>query len=544
MFESDFDASETVWASLSHCWGREPLVTTTRANLARHQSGIAMADLGRTFQEAVHVARALEIRFLWIDALCIIQDDIFDWKREASKMGSVYSHAVVTIAATSSRDGAGGCYSMVSTDYFEPRSIKCKLHPAAAVPSDGANDSEEAAVSTVYIRKQIDYDLTMTLQRPVNRVPYVHRKSAMQTAIPYSYHTTPLFGRGWALQERFLSPRVLHFTVHGVFLECRTCTVHETAPPPLASLPPSREAPVVRSSPRGWELLSKGADDPARFHAAWRELVEEYSLRRLTRSTDVLAALDGIAARFETELWHMAPPQGYGLAAAGLWRDDLPRGLLWTGVRWDRALARRRAPVAPTWSWASTVGAVCYSHLATGGDEVVEIATAELTPEPWGAVSDVLRLVGRVRPLALTYRKGGIGGWYVEYWCRDPAFAKGAAGEGSGEKNEAAQHDPNAHDPAIEVRVQMDYEVDQPDETAEDGAARHRDHIASGSIVHACNVVEARPKADEPSIIACLLLKRLPRGAGEYERIGYLESSKEIVHQWFRNVKRKSIRIV
>ena len=49
-------------------------------------------------------------RYLWIDSLYIIQDDEEDWAREAAAMAKIYSGSLCTLAALSSRDGAGGCY--------------------------------------------------------------------------------------------------------------------------------------------------------------------------------------------------------------------------------------------------------------------------------------------------------------------------------------------------------------------------------------------------------------------------------------------------
>ncbi|KAK1707868.1 hypothetical protein BDP67DRAFT_581527 [Colletotrichum lupini] len=59
------------------------------ASLEEHKEGIITATMPQTFQDAVTMTRKLGIRYLWIDALCIVQDDIADWSREASTMGDV-----------------------------------------------------------------------------------------------------------------------------------------------------------------------------------------------------------------------------------------------------------------------------------------------------------------------------------------------------------------------------------------------------------------------------------------------------------------------
>jgi len=79
-----------------------------------------MEDLPKTFQHAVKITRDIGIRFLWIDSLCIVQDDPADWEIEASKMASIYSGSYLTIAAISSRDSRGGCIpELTPSEYFK-----------------------------------------------------------------------------------------------------------------------------------------------------------------------------------------------------------------------------------------------------------------------------------------------------------------------------------------------------------------------------------------------------------------------------------------
>jgi hypothetical protein len=66
------------YATLSYCWGGDQLVTTTKATIAQHEIGIEPTSLGQTLQDAIRLALALGINFLWIDSLCIIQDDYND----------------------------------------------------------------------------------------------------------------------------------------------------------------------------------------------------------------------------------------------------------------------------------------------------------------------------------------------------------------------------------------------------------------------------------------------------------------------------------
>ena len=97
---------------LSHCWGELPShIRTERTTLMDHCGSIPSSHLSKTFRDAIDITRRLRLRYIWIDALCIVQDDKKDWEREAVRMGQYYSSAALVIAATSSRDGNGGCYS-------------------------------------------------------------------------------------------------------------------------------------------------------------------------------------------------------------------------------------------------------------------------------------------------------------------------------------------------------------------------------------------------------------------------------------------------
>jgi hypothetical protein len=88
------------YIALSHCWGdREPTTTTPDSYNNHINKGIAIGDLPQTFRDAIGVVRALGFQYLWIDCLCIIQQDGEDWQREAPRMREVYANAVVTIAS-------------------------------------------------------------------------------------------------------------------------------------------------------------------------------------------------------------------------------------------------------------------------------------------------------------------------------------------------------------------------------------------------------------------------------------------------------------
>ena len=85
------------YAALSHCWGEGASLTTMKASLKQRHERIAITELPMLFQDAVYCARELSIDYLWIDALCIVQDDYADWEAEAARMADVFRNAQVTL---------------------------------------------------------------------------------------------------------------------------------------------------------------------------------------------------------------------------------------------------------------------------------------------------------------------------------------------------------------------------------------------------------------------------------------------------------------
>jgi Heterokaryon incompatibility protein (HET) len=102
------------YVTLSHCWGQQKFLTTTKETLPLRTKGIEWDSMPRTFQDAATITRRLGFQYLWIDALCIIQDSEIDWETESAKMGSIYQDSVLTIAASDARDGRGGCFSEIA----------------------------------------------------------------------------------------------------------------------------------------------------------------------------------------------------------------------------------------------------------------------------------------------------------------------------------------------------------------------------------------------------------------------------------------------
>ncbi len=162
------------YAALSRCWGNFKPLCTTKETFEKHKKFFPLTELPRTFQGAVIVAKNLDIEYLWIDSLCIIQDCSEDWERECSRMAGVYSGALVTIAASDAEDSSKGFFHDYSTKFDS-----CEF--------PYWRDIEDGMIMT-----------SMTYLPPNMENLAVEPPSRLST-------------RGWVLQERLLSQRVLSF---------------------------------------------------------------------------------------------------------------------------------------------------------------------------------------------------------------------------------------------------------------------------------------------------------------------------------------------
>lgn len=185
------------YVTLSHRWGKKTPLTTTISTLVERVAGITMAEFPRTFQEAIRYTRHLGYNYLWIDSLCIIQDSKEDWEHESSRMQDVYTHAILNISANATLDSTSGLGSSK------------RLAPGKPVGNSRGGD---------YVRAKKCSSL-MTDSSGVSHVPSQEGFESRQD----------LDTRGWVLQERMLSPRILHFSEYKIAWECDTACRCECA---------------------------------------------------------------------------------------------------------------------------------------------------------------------------------------------------------------------------------------------------------------------------------------------------------------------------
>ena len=343
--------------TLSHCWGQIHISKLTQETKQRIEDGIPISELGKTFRDAIGVAREFAIPYIWIDSLCIIQDLLDDWLYEAPRMTDIYSCSLLNIAATAGAHSESGLI---------PRRELPPVTPFISVLDDKDPTSEQ-----------------YTLYDPKFRTS--------------SFIDMPLMKRAWVVQELLLAPRVLHFCGTQMFWECAELSACETYP---NGFPPGLDSHGIRWHTL-WNIFHPGGAGRSNFRLLnkWKEIVDVYSKCGLTHQSDRLVAISGIAKLFQRTL----RADYY----AGLWSDGLEYQLLWTG----RTLAQRYPSIsyiAPTWSWASMDGSVesrnarkqgdVRKTLITVRDCHIETRTSDNTV---GVLSGFLRLSGWLVTVAI-----------------------------------------------------------------------------------------------------------------------------------------------
>lgn len=117
---------EPAYAAFSYCWGSYWHHSLTTDNLKEYLENIPDHCLPKTALHAVQVCRQLGIRYLWVDAFCIIQNSKSDWQTESVTMTQIYTHAALVIAALMSEHCDDGLYRLRNPLTYLP----CKINKA------------------------------------------------------------------------------------------------------------------------------------------------------------------------------------------------------------------------------------------------------------------------------------------------------------------------------------------------------------------------------------------------------------------------------
>ncbi|KAJ7537170.1 hypothetical protein O6H91_12G101300 [Diphasiastrum complanatum] len=298
------------YVALSYVWGQARMLQATKSNSAELEKdgGLSMhhQELPQTIKDAMLLVPKLGERYLWVDSLCIIQDDPDDKHSQISHMHNVYGSALLTIVAAAGGDANAGLPGV------RPGSRRISQE---VMTVDG---------------------LRLTLPLP-----------GLRTVNRSQWNT-----RGWTYQERILSKRCLMFTNDQVYYKCNRDDWCEDL------LGVVEDMDQVRMGPRLAKpeyTLGMHPSNQVNSFIDFAKLLREYTRRRLSYESDILNAFSGIMGILQQSTYRS--PFFWGLP-----ETDFDNALLWWRTRGK--MRRRICPAStssthfPSWSWAGWVGPV------------------------------------------------------------------------------------------------------------------------------------------------------------------------------------------
>lgn len=304
LVDGDAVTDQLGYATLSYCWGDSLNLCTTKETLSRLRQGIPVESLPQTFLDAINMAQSLGIPRIWIDALCIVQDDEEEWQTQAAEMSEIFQGSQLTITASQSSNSSEGCFPIGTGERIEDELIfRTKWFTTA-------------------------------------RIVHIHSSDIRRYGAWYGIVKT----RGWALQEHILSPRVVCCFKSGIHWQCRAC--YRTQHGVFFDRDEVMDKNISERSPSLYPGLK---NDRQGCHDTWRLIASDYTGRRFSHHQDIVPALAGITKYFASAL--------EDIPLLGLWRETFVQDLAWVRVG-ERV--RPHSSELPSWSWLSARGRIEY----------------------------------------------------------------------------------------------------------------------------------------------------------------------------------------
>lgn len=297
---NNMENSGQPYIALSYCWGPPPHLQVKKFSLDGWDASIPTENLPQTIKDAVTVAHQLGITYLWVDSLCIVQDDESDKALQLSQMSQIYKSATVTVIASRAHKASEGFLGQRNLQIKEPR-----LRLPYKCPLSG--------------------DLGSILLCPILQEP-----------------EEPVDKRAWCLQERILSPIVLEFGTTQTRWICSESQLREGFTD--GGVPEfGRESREYRINPHHYEKYSKSKSRGHRGHVGlWERTVEKYSRMGITNAEDWLDAISALAMEYSKYF--------EGRYFAGLWESHILPQLIW--YRYPPSDEIPVHHLFPSWSWA------------------------------------------------------------------------------------------------------------------------------------------------------------------------------------------------
>lgn len=375
------------YVTLSYCWGGPQPVTTTKASLEQYLRVLPAEELPQTISDAITVTRELRVKYIWVDAICIVQDDPEDKVVEISRMTGVYNRSYVTISAST----ASTCHH----GFLQIRKLE---------------------------------------KTPIRlRAEYSRHKKGSVLLVTDPASDEPIHKRGWTMQEHLLAPRLLMFG--SLCMEFRCLSGNErdggTALPfniqqdgipvmegrvasvlysaKYGGVPDARRKNILKRNTflyrtglmsLALRLTGEKYQQQGILIEQWASIVEAYTQRRLGFLEDRLNAISGIAKKMHrTEL---------GEYLGGIFSYALLSQLMWARAEGQAPLPRPSEGYrAPSWSWASIDGQVTFkNHMWSSLKTTASLIEFSIQPKSeveryTKYLSGMVHILGEAAPLKL-----------------------------------------------------------------------------------------------------------------------------------------------
>lgn len=320
--------SNNPFVTLSYVWGASNHPDDMDTKVRRVDNRFLLPErLAPVISDAIAVTKALGFQYLWVDKLCIDQDDQVQKHEQIKQMSAIYENADLTIVAAAGVDETYG------------------------LPGVGQRPR-------------------VLLEQKLARFNGLNVISTM-TSPHVSTRSSRWFSRGWTFQEAVLSRRLLIFTDQQLAFECNAMSCFESIRIPIARLDVGYDPRLHRELRADPEMFSKHLKDPDgpalidMFQFYYLLAVQNYSPRDLTYDSDSLNAFQGIIQRCSKSrkpifaIWGMPyPAQRAERLSYFCW------ALTWVHAKscWDNSRRPRRRLGFPSWTWAGWAGAVHILH--------------------------------------------------------------------------------------------------------------------------------------------------------------------------------------
>ena len=360
-----FPTETGVYATISYTWGASGYKRFKTKNHDpdhpeltedSHRAGIDVGRFPQTLQDAIYIAKRLGFRYLWIDSVCIVQDDDDDWAEQSAAMTQVYGGARLNISATSGENSEWGILRSIPQ-----HGIQIGRVTVPRVDHYGNGEGEEER-RDIFVGKPLDV---------------------------LDLEDKHLASRGWVFQERLVSVATLHYTDEGMLWECARGIKLEHDQGFHVNDWKKQWKTVMDHAPASASGKQEHSGENGNKEAilrSWNEWIAAYSERELYDVKDRLHAIAGVVKT----LVHR-----FGLTyAAGLWQEDIVGGLMWKRFNRTKTLKRFEGDGTPSWSWASVQGRLEYMDVRLKGSlkgpnlEIVgQAEVEEERPGSFGRVS-------------------------------------------------------------------------------------------------------------------------------------------------------------